>query len=82
MSCWAKSLKAAKNLVVLLASIGFSPSTSPAAQAQQGQGSATLFENVRIFDGKSDALSGPKNFVVIMKYGKIHKNPLVGTSGK
>jgi hypothetical protein len=82
MSCWAKSLKAAKNLVVLLASIGFSLSTSPAAQVQQGQGSATLFENVRIFDGKSDALSGPKNFVVIMKDGKIYKNLLVGTGGK
>jgi hypothetical protein len=43
---------------------------SPAAQARQGQGTATLFENVRIFDGKSDALSGPKNFLVIMKDGK------------
>ena len=70
MSCWTKSLTAAKNLVVLLASIGFSLSTSPAAQAQQG-GSATLFENVRIFDGKSDALSGPSN--VLIKGSKIEK---------
>jgi hypothetical protein len=81
MSCWAKPLKAAKNLVVLLASIGFSLPMSPAAQARQGQGTATLFENVRIFDGKSDALSGPKNFLVIMKDGKIYKN-LLDTCGK
>jgi imidazolonepropionase-like amidohydrolase len=62
MSCWVKFPKAVKNLVVLLASIGLSLSTSPAALAQQG--SATLFENVRIFDGKTDALSGPSNVLV------------------
>jgi imidazolonepropionase-like amidohydrolase len=69
MSCWTKSLTAAKNLVILLASIGLSLSTSPAARAQQG--GATLFENVRIFDGKTDALSGPSN--VLVKGNKIEK---------
>jgi imidazolonepropionase-like amidohydrolase len=69
MSCWAKSPKAAKNLVVLLASIGLGLSTSAAAHAQQG--SATLFENVRIFDGKTDTVSGPSN--VLIKGNKIEK---------
>ncbi len=69
MSCWAKSPKAAKNLVILLVSIGLNLSTSAAARAQQG--SATLFENVRIFDGKTDVLSGPSN--VLVKGNKIEK---------
>ena len=68
MSCWGKSLQAAKNLVVFT-SIGFSLSTPLAARAQQG--GATLFENVRIFDGRSDALSGPSN--VLIKGNKIEK---------
>ena len=59
-------------------------------------GNITLFQNVRIFDGKTATLSGPsnvlvdgdpianiklvedpaKNFVVIMKDGRIYKNTL------
>jgi imidazolonepropionase-like amidohydrolase len=69
MSCWAKTPKAAKNLVILLASIGLNLSTSAAARAQQG--GATLFEDVRIFDGKTDVLSGPSN--VLVKGNKIEK---------
>jgi imidazolonepropionase-like amidohydrolase len=69
MTCWAKPPKAVKNLVVLFASIGLGLSTSSAARAQQG--STTLFENVRIFDGKSDALSGPSN--VLVRGNKIEK---------
>jgi imidazolonepropionase-like amidohydrolase len=68
MSCWGKSLKAVKNIVVFT-SIGFSLSTPLAVRAQQA--GATLFENVRIFDGKSDALSGPTN--VLIKANKIEK---------
>lgn len=34
------------------------------ALAQTGQPKATLFENVRIFDGKSDKLSAPSNVLV------------------
>jgi imidazolonepropionase-like amidohydrolase len=68
MSCWRKSPKVAGNLAVL-ASIGLSLSTSPAARAQQA--SAILFENVRIFDGRSDALSGPSN--VLIGGNKIEK---------
>jgi imidazolonepropionase-like amidohydrolase len=68
MSCWRKSLKVAKNLAVL-AAIGLSLSTSPAARAQQG--SAILFENVRIFDGRGDAFSGPSN--VLVRANKIEK---------
>ena len=68
MSCRGKSLKAVKNIVVFT-SIGFSLSTPLAVRAQQA--GATLFENVRIFDGKSDALSGPTN--VLIKANKIEK---------
>ena len=68
MSCWGKSLKAVKNIVVFT-SIGFSLSTPLAVRAQQA--GAMLFENVRIFDGKSDALSGPTN--VLIKANKIEK---------
>jgi imidazolonepropionase-like amidohydrolase len=42
---------------------------SPAARAQQA--GAVLFENVRIFDGRSDALSGPSN--VLIRGNKIEK---------
>jgi imidazolonepropionase-like amidohydrolase len=54
---------------MLFASIGLGFSTSPAAQAQQA--GATLFENVRIFDGRTDALSGPLN--VLIRGNKIEK---------
>ena len=43
--------------------------TSPAAQAQQT--AATLFQGVRIFDGKSGALSAPSN--VLIRDNKIEK---------
>ena len=36
-----------------------------AARAQTGQPKGTLFENVRIFDGKSDKLSAPSNVLVL-----------------
>jgi imidazolonepropionase-like amidohydrolase len=42
---------------------------SPAARAQQA--GAVLFENVRIFDGRSDALPGPSN--VLIRGNKIEK---------
>jgi imidazolonepropionase-like amidohydrolase len=51
----------------LLASIGMSLAALPAAQAQQA--SAVLFQNVRIFDGKSGALSTPSN--VLIRNNKI-----------
>ncbi len=35
------------------------------ARAQASQPKATLFENVRIFDGKSDKLSAPSNVLVV-----------------
>jgi imidazolonepropionase-like amidohydrolase len=68
MSCWRKSPKVAGNLAVL-ASIGLSLSTLPAARAQQV--GAILFANVRIFDGRNDALSGPSN--VLIRGNKIEK---------
>ena len=38
--------------------------STSAAQAQQASGSVTLFQNVRIFDGKSGFLSEPRNVLV------------------
>ena len=68
MICLRNSPKVAKNLAVL-ASIVLSLSASPAVRAQQG--GAILFENVRIFDGKGDTLSGPTN--VLIRGNKIEK---------
>jgi imidazolonepropionase-like amidohydrolase len=53
----------------LLVSIGMGLVASPPSQAQQG--SAVLFQNVRIFDGKSGALSPPSN--VLVRDNKIEK---------
>lgn len=53
----------------LLIAIGMSLGVSLAAQAQQD--AAVLFRNVRIFDGKSSALSAPSN--VLVRNGKIEK---------
>lgn len=36
----------------------------PAARAQEASGAVTLFENVRVFDGRSAALSGPSQVLV------------------
>jgi hypothetical protein len=35
-----------------------------ATQAQDGSGAITLFNNVRVFDGRSPALSGPSNVLI------------------
>ena len=55
--------------LTVLASIGLSFSASSFVQAQQA--AATLFQGVRIFDGKSGALSAPSN--VLIKDNKIEK---------
>src|ERR1700676_113253 len=56
--------------LAVIAVIGWSISVlGPPAQAQQG--SAVLFQNVRIFDGKSDALSGTSN--ILVRSNKIEK---------
>jgi imidazolonepropionase-like amidohydrolase len=47
--------------------------------AQVQQGAAVLFQNVRIFDGRSEALSAPSN--VLVKGNKIEKiSPVTATS--
>jgi imidazolonepropionase-like amidohydrolase len=53
----------------LIASIGLSLLGSLPAQAQQDTG--VLFQNVRVFDGKNGALSGPSN--VLIRNNKIDK---------
>jgi imidazolonepropionase-like amidohydrolase len=62
----AKSLIAS---LVAVASICLSPLSAPPAQAQATK--VVLFQNVRIFDGKSDALSAPSN--VLVRDNKIEK---------
>jgi imidazolonepropionase-like amidohydrolase len=60
------SSKAASCSSLMLAatlSIGLCPE-SLAQQTPSADGSVTLFQNVRIFDGKSDALSAPSNVLV------------------
>ncbi len=44
-----------------------------AAQAQQSGGATTLFNNVRVFDGKGTALSEPTN--VLVKGNLIEESP-------
>ena len=41
-----------------------SPESAPSPTASPASGGATLFRNVRIFDGKSAALSAPANILV------------------
>ncbi|WP_422389112.1 amidohydrolase family protein [Bradyrhizobium septentrionale] len=53
----------------LIASIGLSLLGPLPAQAQQDTG--VLFQNVRVFDGKNGALSGPSN--VLIRNNKIEK---------
>ena len=55
-------------LVVLLLIFGWLVSAMP---AQESQPSAVLFEDVRVFDGKSAGLSGPTN--VLVRGNKIEK---------
>ncbi|MGX1106746.1 imidazolonepropionase-like amidohydrolase [Bradyrhizobium elkanii] len=65
MSGWRKSVRVS----ALVASIAMSLVASGPAQAQQDGG--VLFQNVRIFDGKNGALSGPSN--VLIRNNKIEK---------
>lgn len=64
------------NLAIYLLVIPFSvmnvaQAQSPAPSVANNSGSVTLFSNVRIFDGKSDKLSEPKN--VLVRGNKIEK---------
>lgn len=62
-------LRVVKTLaVVAAAALSLTAGLCP-AQAQQG--AAVLLQNVRIFDGRSDALSGPSN--VLVRGNKIEK---------
>src|SRR5262245_14500167 len=61
-----------RGLVPLTALLALTPSSvTPAWTAQQAPQTAVLFQNVRIFDGKSDALSQPSN--VLVRGNKIDK---------
>ena len=50
-------------LKILIAATAFNLATA-LLPAQAQQGAAVLFQNVRIFDGKSDTLSAPSNVLV------------------
>ncbi|MFQ3457700.1 amidohydrolase family protein [Bradyrhizobium sp. UFLA01-814] len=62
-------LRKSVRVSALFASIAMSLVASRPAQAQQDGG--VLFQNVRIFDGKNGALSGPSN--VLIRNNKIEK---------
>ncbi|BBB99302.1 imidazolonepropionase-like amidohydrolase [Bradyrhizobium japonicum] len=62
-------LRKSVRVSALVASIAMSLVASRPAQAQQDGG--VLFQNVRIFDGKNGALSGPSN--VLIRNNKIEK---------
>ncbi|MBR0697483.1 amidohydrolase family protein [Bradyrhizobium lablabi] len=64
-----KKLGAVFRILVLLALIGLSLEALSPARAQQG--SAVLFRNVRIFNGKDSAISAPTN--VLVRNNKIEK---------
>ena len=49
------------------------PSIVSAQDSPQASGAVTLFENVRIFDGKSATLSAPSN--VLVRGNKIETSP-------
>ncbi len=68
MSCSKIFFGATKSLIALVA-ICVCLTGAPLAQAQQA--TAVLFQNVRVFDGKSDALSAPSN--VLVRNNKIEK---------
>ena len=52
-----------KNLVFALLALG--SAMSPAAFAQGAASTGVIFENVRIFDGTVDRLSGPSNVLTV-----------------
>ena len=54
--------------VVTMMALGLAAALLP---AQAEQGAAVLFQNVRIFDGRSDTLSGPSN--ILIRDNKIEK---------
>jgi imidazolonepropionase-like amidohydrolase len=51
-------------LIVGLCQTGEAQEAKPASPATPSSGVVTLFQNVRIFDGKSSTLSGPKSVLV------------------
>ena len=62
--------------LIAVAALGFATAATftdqaPAPAPAAAPAGATLFQNVRIFDGKSDSLSGPSN--VLVRGGKIEK---------
>jgi imidazolonepropionase-like amidohydrolase len=51
------------------------------AQAPQAQPTAVIFENVRVFDGKTDRLSGPSNVLVVGNtIGSVSAGPVTPPS--
>ena len=70
--------KPASSLSLVLAA-ALSIGLCQASLAQQAPGAVTLFQNVRIFDGKSNALSAPSNVLVRgNKIERISTAPIAG----
>src|SRR4029450_4633950 len=51
-------------LLIGLCQTGQAQETQRASPSTPSRGAVTLFQNVRIFDGKSSALAGPRNVLV------------------
>ena len=51
-------------LGLAVAALALPSGTASTAHAQGGDAAVTLFNNVRVFDGKSGTLSGPTNVLV------------------
>jgi hypothetical protein len=81
----ARSLVVGSLLLSMLMLVALLVVLSPAAEAQltsAGESEATLFQNVRIFDGKSSTLSVSSNVLVRgNKIERISTSPIAGDTG-
>src|SRR4051794_40673264 len=66
-----KEWPGAFKLLTVVAALSSVPVLLPLLPAQAQQGGAVLFQNVRIFDGKSDTLSASSN--VLVRANRIEK---------
>ena len=69
-------------LAMIGAAIFLIGGATPASRAQDAAPTGVLFENVRIFDGSSERLSGPSNVLVVGNtIQRISTAPIVAPPG-
>ena len=77
-----KEWPGAFKLLTVVAALSL-PALLPLLPAQAQPGAAVLFQNVRIFDGRSDTLSAPSNVLVRdNKIGKISSAAITADAGQ